>query len=87
MLGCLGWRFADNRHIQASSDEARDLPERDSLFGNTVIRSSRRSVFQRQPEQPCGIEAMHRGPSIRPSPTYADSFLFRAISMSCGAKP
>ncbi len=61
--------------MQVPSDEVRDLPKRDALFGNTVIRSARRPVLQRQPEQPHGIVSVHGGPAVLTVPDVSRFFL------------
>src|SRR2546426_1562742 len=56
----------DDRHVQASADDLRDLPGRHALVGNAEKRRSRRTLLERQPEEMRGIEPVHRGPPVAP---------------------
>src|SRR5258708_35609238 len=66
MTGCLFERFRDDRHVQASADDVRDLSGRHTLVGDPVKPRSRRSFLERQPEEMGGIEPVHRGPAVEP---------------------
>ncbi len=56
--------LADDRHIEA--DDLGDLFEDDTLFSNSVIPSTRRTLLQRQAKETRGIQPMHRGPTVAP---------------------
>ena len=65
VAGCLRWRLADDRHVQA--DRLRQQCPH-ALFYNSVIPRSRRTLLQRQPVQMSSIEPMHCGPAVQPIP-------------------
>src|SRR5438034_450292 len=51
--GLLGG-LRDDRHVQASADDLRDLPGRHALVGNAEKRRSRRTLLERQPVRLAG---------------------------------
>src|SRR5580698_2366072 len=64
MAGGLLGRLADNRHVQASADDARDVLERHALVSDAVVPGSRRTLLNHQPVKMGSIEPVHRGPAV-----------------------
>jgi hypothetical protein len=73
MLDRLLGRLADNRQVQASADDLRDLSNRQALVGNPVIPGSRDSLLKRRPEEAGSVERCTAGKRLSPSPTYAET--------------
>ena len=47
-----------------TADRVRDLADGDAFVGDGVEGRSRGGAFQREPEQPCGVEPVHRRPAV-----------------------
>lgn len=58
--------LGDDRHVQVSPDDLRDVSHRNALVGNSVKHGSRRTLLQRQPEEMGGIKPMYRRPAVKP---------------------
>src|SRR5207237_8508446 len=61
--GLLGG-LRDDRHVQVSADDLRNLPGRHALVGNAENRRSRRTLLERKPVEIRGIEPVHRRPPV-----------------------
>lgn len=64
MFGCFLGRLRYHRDVQAAADCSGDVAKRDAFFRDSVIARSRGALFKRQAEKICGIEAVHRGPTV-----------------------
>lgn len=70
MVGGLIRGYRNDRHLQASADDFRNVAQRHSLFGNCVIPRACFQLLQRQPVETSRIEDVHTaGQRLRPSPT------------------
>ncbi len=63
IAGLLGRQRRD-RHPQRPANRFRDGAKRHAFFRHRMIASARDALLQRQPVQPCGVEAVHRAPAV-----------------------
>src|SRR5262249_56407042 len=66
MIGCFLARFRDDRHLQASTDDVRDVSRRHALVRNPVKRGSCGTFLERQSEEMRGIEPVYSRPAVEP---------------------
>ena len=87
-MGCrLLRRHGDRRHLQALANDFHDVADRHSLFSDRVIPGACLLLLQRQPVETGGIENVHRGQRLSPSPTYAETPFSRARSTKGVMRP
>ena len=66
MIGCFLARLADERYVQASSDNFCDFPSRHALVGHAVIPTSSRTLLEHEPVKMSSIQPMHGGSAVEP---------------------
>src|SRR6202021_2834547 len=66
MSCCLVWRQTNHRHLQASANNFRDVPDWYSFFCDRVVSGSCLPLLQGEPVETGRVEDVSCGPAVAP---------------------
>ena len=87
VLACVLGRDGDHRELEVATDHLGDLADRHAFVGDPMQNRSGRGRLQRQAEELRGIEPVHGGPAVGPSPMWPETAFSRAMSIRAATKP